>query len=300
MDILSYVKSLLPSYERNELLRTLQNLQEEHTEFLMPLVPDLRESFAGHKFNSPLYDQYRMALSRYVNFQGSTALEQLLVSLEQLQANFPFLEKELKRLFSLQFTTVNLTYDRANFMRYIEAIGFYIRYARKFILVMVAEEARSVGKATPSAWCRAEREWIADNMAGFASLWSAIYMREAELRSAMARVSNAEISEDTYDIAVKSLGASKLDPMRIAGFSPTDNWIFSFGKTLVEWENKRHQAAKEELYATQLRLQEMREMVQGGNASPRIQVLIKTAEERVEKLDAQINAVEAENSYDAA
>lgn len=300
MDILSHVRALVPTFERNELLRTLQNLQDEHAETLMPLVQDLRDTFAEHQFISPLLDQYRMALGRYVNLGGVNPLMLMLTSLERLQANFPYLEREVKSRFSISFTTANLTYDRANVMRYIETVGFYIRYARKFILFVVADEARGKGKATPAEWNRGEREWISSNLGAFAGMLNAINLTEHELKAAINKVSNAEITEETYDVAVRSLGTGKLDPMRIAGFSPTDNYIFSFGKAIVEWQNKRFQAAKDELYATQLRLQEMREMAQGGNASPKLQVLIKTTEGRVEKLDAQIAEIEEDNRYQAA
>lgn len=300
MDILSHVRALVPTFERTELLRTLQNLQDEHTEFVMPLVADLREIFDGHKFASPLYQQYSMSLSRYVNFGNVAPFTLLLQSLERLQANFPYLEREVKSRFSISFTTGNLTYDRANVMRYIETVGFYIRYARKFILFIIADEARAMGKGTESTWNRSEREFISSNLGAFAGMFNAINLPEQELRAAINKVSNAEISEDTYDVAVKTLGTTKLDPMRIAGFAPTDNYIFSIGKTIVEWQNKRHQAAKDELYATQLRLQELREMKQSGNVSPKLQVLIRMTEDRVEKLDGQISAIEEENRYDRA
>lgn len=300
MDILSHVRALVPTFERNELLRTLQNLQDEHADFVMPLVADLKEIFEGHKFASPLYQQYTLALSRYVNFGSVSPFLLMLQSLERLQANFPYLEREVKARFSISFTTGNLTYDRANVMRYIETVGFYIRYARKFILFIIADEARAMGKGTESTWNRGEREFVASNLAAFAGMFNAINLPEQELRAAINKVSNAEISEDTYDVAVRTLGTGKLDPLRIAGFSPTDNYIFSIGKAIVEWQNKRHQAAKDELYATQLRLQELREMKQGGNVSPKLQVLIRVTEDRVEKLDGQIAAIEEENRYDRA
>jgi hypothetical protein len=294
--IIEYLRQLAPVYERRDLLNTLTQLQDEHKDTLTPLVTDLREVFGGFKFRSETYGRFEQALRRHVNYNQS-AVDMVLASLEQLQKNYPFLEKEVKRLFSIQFSTANITYDRVNLMRYIESASFYVRFARKLLLVLVAEEAVFVGKATPAGWSRAEREYLLENMSAFAGLFTAINLSESDLRNHMARVSNAEVNEETYDVAIKSLGNTKLDPMRLAGFSPQSNWVFSLGKAYAEWQVKRYKASVDEHLALQLRLQELRELAAGGNASPKLQRLIQHTEQRIEKIDFAMSKILEENSY---
>lgn len=299
MSILDYIRSLAPVYERRELVSTLQQLQDEHNETLMPLIGDMRELFSTFKFRSDLYAKYEQSLRRHVRYNTS-AIEMMLQSLEQLQKNFPFLEKEVKRLFSIQFSTVNITYDRVNLMRYIEMVAFYIRYARKFLLALIAAEAQAMGKGTPSSAPPAEREYIENNLAMFAQYWDAVSMTEQELRTDMARVTNAEVNEETHELAVRNLGAARLGSSRmgINWPTPTNNVLFSLGKYLAEMQVKKYKAAQEELYALQLRLQELREMAEGGQVSPKLQRFIEATEERIAKLNQQIEKFEEDNKYE--
>lgn len=294
---IAYIKQLAPIFERRELLNTLIELQDEHDDTITPLITDLREVLTGFKYRGELYRRYESELSKHVNFNQS-AVDLLLVSLERLSLNYSVLQQEIKRLFSVHLSVANITYDRANVMRYVETVAFYIRFSRKFLLALLAEETAFLGASTPAGWSRAEREYLVDNLPNFAGLFNAINMDEAALKASFAKVPNAEVNEETYELAVQNLGQARLDPLKLEGFSPQQNPIFSLGKALMEWKAKRFKAAENELYALQLRLQELRELQANGNISPVIQKRIKMYEERIETLDHHIEEIENENRYE--
>lgn len=288
--IIDYVKNLLPVYERRDLLSTLTGLQNEHNDTLMPIVNDIREVFKGHTYKSKLYLGFEQRLRRHVNF-NQPAMDLLMQSIERIQANIPFLEREIRANFSVSVATDGLTYDSVNVLRYLEAVGFYVRYARKFLLKVLADEATLLG-GTPPNWVKGELEYLDNNLDNFVGLFTSINMPESELKQTFRKVTTAVVDAETNDLAVRSLGNSKVDPMRLAHFSPQRNWILSIGKTLVEWQVNRYRAAKEDLVALQMRLQEMRELQASGKASPKIQGMIVQLERRVSKLDAKIAEIE--------
>lgn len=296
MSVIEYIKSLAPVSERRDVQTLLVNLQDELNDTLIPVVQEVRESFTGHAFKSGLYSSYEKALRRHVNF-NSPAINLLLDSIEKIQANFPFLEKEVNQMFSVQFSSTNMQYNSVNLLRYIESTAFYVRYARKFLLNLVAEETVAAGAGTPPQWCKAEKEYLMSNLENFAGLFDAMQKSESELRSIFSKVSNAQIDEGTAEIAARSLGQSRIDPMRLNNFSPQRNWIFALGKAITEWQHRRHLAAKEELLALQLRLQEWNEIKASGRASPRHQAAIVRLEDRIEKLDSRIQETEEEFAY---
>lgn len=288
--IIEYVKKLMPLYERRDLLATLSQLQTEHAESLMPVVSEVRDLFQAHTFTSKIYKRYDLSLRKHINSR-QPAIELLLHSIERMQSNFPFLEKELRTAFGVQVATAGITYDAVNVLRYLDSVGFYIRYARKFLLKVIADEAIALG-GTRQDLVRAEIEYLEENLDNFTGLFTAMYQSETELKQSFRKVSTAVVDEATSDLAIRSLGNQKIDPMRLANFSPQKNWIFSIGKTMVEWQVNRYRGAKADLAALQMRLQEMRELQQSGKASPKMQKLIVDLETRVEKLDAKIARIE--------
>jgi hypothetical protein len=297
MNILEYVRSLAPVYERKEILATIQQLQEELRDYTLPTARDMQEVFAGETLKSSYAQDLTRALRKRVMFQGN-GIDLLVQSLEQLENNIPLIEKEAKRLFSFQFTPEKLTYNRANLLRYIESASFYVRYFRKMALRLVAEEALSRGSATPMNWARAEQEWLDEGLRSFAGLYKAIAQSESNLKQMLNKTSSAEIDEETHEVAEKSIGLSKLDPMSFNQFAPNRNPLFALGRVMAEMKVKRYQASKEEHQALQLRLQELRELDQDGKTSPKLQKLIKHTEQRIEQLDYRITKIEEDHQMD--
>lgn len=290
LPIIEYIKSLVPTCERSELLKAVSSLRDEHSETLMPAVREVSEMLTNFKFTSKLYKDYEVALHRHANY-NQPAITLLIRSIENLQNIFPFLEKEIRANFGPQVATASMTYDSVNVLRYLDSVGFYIRYARKFILKVVADEAAQLG-GTPPEMIRHEREYLENNLGNFAGLLLTMLKNDGELKQVFRKVSTAVIDETTADLAFKSLGQEKIDPMKLASFSPQQNWFMSFGKWLVEWQVARYRSGKEDLTALQMRLQEMRELLATGKASPVIQKQIQRLEARIEKLDASLAEVE--------
>lgn len=296
-NILSYIKSLAPIYERRDLLAALNQIQEEHSATVTPITEDVRELLGSRQLRSPMANQYAKLLSRQVNFGNKNPITLIVESLDQLQKNYPFLEKEVRRLFSIQFTTTAVTYERVNILRYIESIAFYLRYSRKFLLIVLAEEVQTNG-GTPANWSKASRQWLADNLDAYVGLFNAINRTDSQLKQAFSTISSAEVEEETLDLATKNLGLKGTDPLRLGLFSPQRNIFFAMGKYIAEMQVKRYKAAKDELYALQQRMQELREIEKSGQVKPNLQKFIQVTEERIEKLDFQINSFEEANAYD--
>ena len=288
--ILDYLRGLLPLYERRELLNVINSLRDEHTECLMPAVQQVRDLLGDHTFTSKLYGEYEVQLRRQINY-NQPAITLLVKSIENLQALFPFLEKEVRDHFGPQIASGSMTYDAVNVMRYLDSVGFYVRYARKFLLKIVADEATALG-GTPQDLVKGEREYLEQNLANFAGLLPSMIKSEGELRQTFRKVSTAVVDSATADLAFTSLGKDKIDPLRIANCSPQENWLMSVGRMWVEWQVARHKSAQEDLAALKMRLVELEELKRNGKASPAVQKAIGRLEDRISKLDARLKKVE--------
>ncbi|AEH03517.1 virion structural protein [Pseudomonas phage PhiPA3] len=290
MSLLTYVRSLAPVIERRDLMNIIDNLELEYEDTLAPILADVREAFGGRPLKSMLARRMDVAMRRNVNFSGSV-VDVIINSLTNVKSAFEFLRRETRALFSVQFTNSNLTFDRANLLKFVEALAFYVRYGRKFLLYVVGQEAATVGKATISRWTSAENEWIESNMSQFTALFPTMNLPGSELKSRMSRASSATIDDSTFQLA-QGLGAAKTDPLNLSGFSPRQNPFLIIGKLIAEMQAERYKNAKEEYFGLQLRLQELRELAAGGQANPQLQREIEAYERRASSYEFEIAQIE--------
>lgn len=280
MNILAFVQSLPSVTERRDLIKVLDQLAVEFDDTVGPIVSDMMEAFKDTPLKSNIAKRMDMVMRRYVNYQGSS-LPTILEALINVRSCFEVIRKDVRNIFSVSFTNTNLSFDKANVLKFIEALAFYIRYARKYMLFLVAAETAMIGKAAPSSWTASELEWIDDNMDQFAGLYVAMSQPPVKFKARLNAASNAQVEESTYQLAQQSLGSSKTDPLEMAGFSPRSNPFVLFGRLLAEIQVHRYNLAKEEYYGLQLRLQELRDIAAGQGANPVIQKQIRQYEVRI-------------------
>ncbi|MFO5836759.1 hypothetical protein ACLBSM_32190, partial [Klebsiella pneumoniae] len=82
-------------------------------------------------------------------------------------------------------------------LRFVDGLSFYIRYGRKLLLNLIAQEAMKLGMATELNSSRAEKEWLYTNMAQFITLYPAMSLKTNELKQRLSRASSAEVNEGT-------------------------------------------------------------------------------------------------------
>lgn len=272
-------------------MNAVDQLKMEYDDTVAPFIDEVREAFAGVQMKSMLMKRMDTVHRRYVSFQGNS-LGLILNNLSNIRSSFDIIEKDVKTAFSVQFTNNNMSFERANVLKFIEALAFYIRYARKFMLFAIAQESLAVGKATAPKWSPAESEWIDTNMDQFAGLYVTMSLPPAEFKSRIQKASNATVDPQTFQLAQQSLGSQKTDPLEMDGFSPRQNIFLMAGKFLAEMQVNRYHEAKEEFYGLQLRLQELKDLNAGEPSNPVIQKQIQAYEKRISEYEYEMRKIE--------
>lgn len=287
MNILSFVQSLPSVLERRDLGNIMDQLAIEYDDTVGPIVADVKEVFQGQVLKSNLAKRMDTVMHRHVNFTGSS-LEIILNTLVNLRSCFEIVRKDIRQTFSVTFTNTNLSFDKANVLKFVEALAFYIRYARKYLLMLVAAETAVLGKSTPSRWPAAETDWIDSNMDQFSGLYVAMSQPPSQFKTKLNQASNAQIEEATFQVAQQSLGMAKTDPLSMAGFSPRSNPFMLVGKVIAELQFASYNNAKEEYFGLQLRLQELRDIQNGQGTNPMIQKQIQAYEKRASEFEFEM------------
>jgi len=303
MEIRKYIKSLIPAIERKEVVNAITTLKEELNTTVIPICDDFNESFKDHTFKGKMEKKLSRDLRQVVTFTAPSAVFVVNDVVKGLPALLDIMEQHAKRLFSFQFSTFNISFDRANFLQLLDAVTFYIHYHRRFMLELVQEENVAMGKGKPSKWSKGFKLFVEQGFNSYLELTRAFFVTPSEFETRLKTVSNAEISDDTFEMARKTLGVLKTDPFQLergfvsSTFRPI-NPLFSLGKRRAELQVKRYRLGKEELAGLQLRLQEYRELRDGSNADPKLQKLIEYTESRVENLNYELVQFEEENRLD--
>lgn len=291
MSILAFIESLPAVMERRQVLTVVEQLKMEYDDTVAPFIDDVRAAMGTMEFKSMLMKRMDTTMRRYVSFNGNS-FGLILNNLANLRNSFDIIEKDVKSSFSVQFTNSNMTFERANVLKFIEAVAFYIRYGRKFMLFAIAQESMAIGKATPPKWSPAESEWVDTNMDQFANLYVTMSLPPDQFKARLQKASNAVVDTTTFQMAQQSLGQAKTDPLEMDGFSPRQNPFMMVGKFLAEMQVSRYHEAKEEFYGLQLRLQELRDLGAGQPSNPVIQKQIQAYEKRISEYEYEMRKIE--------
>ncbi len=277
--------------ERRELLSALDQIQLEYSDTLLPILTDVKEVFAGMPLKSNFHKKFETQLKRSANIRDS-AFDTALASMFNLGAVIEVTRKEIRSNFSIQFTNVNLSYSRANVIKFVDALAFYVKYSRKFLLSMVAQESAMLGKATREVWSPAELNYISEGMDQFILLLPTVSLKADQIAAAINKASDAAIEEETFAIAGQTLGMAKTDPLAIDGFMHIRSPYMMLAKHMAELKHNRYLLAKEEVYGMQQRLEELRMLKQGSPSNPVHQKLIQEYEKRISEYEYRIAKIE--------
>lgn len=291
MNILQYVNFLEPVLEKRELLRDLDQIQVEFTDTLKPVVDEVQNTFVGVALKSNLFKRFETSVKRNIN-TNQHPLALVFNSLEDLDTVINTVKKEIKANMGIQFTNKSLSFSKANTIKLVDGLGFYVKYSRRFLLALVTQEANVLGNATKDSWTPAERAYIDESLDQFIALIPTMLKNETALKRDFNKASDALIEEDTFALSSSSIPLDRQDPFGINNFSPRQNPFVMLGKWKAEYKHSRYLLAKEEAHALQLRLEELRNLKAQEPTNPVIQKQIQAYEKRVSDFEFKIAKIE--------
>lgn len=297
MNIKGYIKRLVPAIERKDVVNNITSLREEAAQETLLICGDIVEALKGNTYQGATAKKLANQLRIDVRGVGNDPLVVTQRALANLPALLDIMETRARKLFSFQISTFNITYDRANFLRLVDAMEFYIHVHRRMVLRILQEEARIIGNAKPANVTKGFQLFVDDNMKSYAALTAVFLTPPNEFASKLDKVSNAEITDETFDVAQQTLGRLGTDPFMLESrFMPPEfrpmNPFFSLGKARAERQVRRYKLMKEEIQALQLRLQELRELKENGNSNPKLQKLIDYSEKQLDDLNYSVTTFE--------
>lgn len=297
MSIGKYVSSLLPSFDKGRVEEDLRVLKEELGQTTIPPYEAAAEYFSMEKFNAKECQQFDRLFGNRVNverkMQGNYPVTIHHV-LQRASETVSMLEGRVDKYFGRDVASSGLTYARANLLRLIEVTYFVSRYARKLLLWTYDEEKKALGRQVGEPFTKAEIEWIFANRDGFFTALNVLAKPTKEIQGALANIPDMIVVPEEVDVAEQTVGAAKLDPLRMGIIPIKLNPIYHVRLAIAEFQVARYKAGQEEKRALEYRLLALKEIQTDGGGDARLEQQIEYTENRIKKLNHRLAKMEEE------
>lgn len=296
MELSKFFISLLPNFEKDRVLEDLRITKSELKEITMPAYEHAMVFMKSWKFKSPQLESFQDSFDRLVKGQGnfivvlSKGLPNVLGCLEEL-------EDQIGRSYNEDVATQGLTYAKGQLLQAVEAAGFVTKFARKLLdyaYICEAQQFPDSGIALADALTKAQQEWIVGNFVHFCTAFSALSGQPADMRKKLADIPDVVVTQDNLQTLPHSVGANKIDPLKMGLIPVWMNPIYHVRMRVTEWQVSRYHAAKEDLKLLQLRKLHLKQLSEGKN-DVRLVNEIKYMEGRIQDLEYKIKKLEEEN-----
>lgn len=293
MKFSSFLKSLLPGFEKD---RVLEDIRLTHTELKDITIPAYETSIAILKtkdLKSKEVTDFEKVFRRNNPGFGKELFEGLLEGLQVAESNMDVVESLIQKTYNEDVAAGGLTYLKANLLQYVEVVGFVSKFARKFLFytfVMEAANYEANSLKMTESLSRAEIQWIEENFLNFAQAFKIVSTPKAKLAKQFSEIPDIVVTGENEDTLMRTQGA-KIDPFQMRFIPTWLNVIYHVRIHVAEWQVERYNAAKEELKIIQLRKLHL-ERMRDNKPDARIEKEIEYLESRAQKLNHKIAQME--------
>lgn len=290
MSILNFVNGLIPSFGKKDVREKINVIGSKINEIAIPMIDNLLQDLNEAELKSA-YGKKLSQLARNPH-EKAPYLSYTKRSLESASKLTDLLQDFSGKHLGADIRVEGLTYQKANFLRLVELLDFFVDYSIRQMTFLVASESNieAFGHGDGNPFTQAELRFLDINQ----SAW----FRVAELLQNDPKTIVAKIEKvpevllaDGDPSQVPALAGGNADPLRM-GFIPGVSHIFHWlGMRKVDWELARYDRAMKEKRDVELRLEALRQR-RSGQIDARTESIITNYEKELTILRARIADME--------
>lgn len=298
MKFTTFIKSLLPGFEKDRVLEDIRITRTELKEATIPAFESSVPLLKSSTLKSKEIEDFEKVFRRNNPGFPRELFEGLLEGLHTAESNLEVAEDLIIKTYNEDVAAGGMTYLKANLLQFVELVGFVSKYSRKFLFytfVMEAAKFEANSLKMSESLSKAELRWIEENFLNFAQAFKIVSVPKAKLGKQLADIPDVVITSDNEDVLMRTQ-SNKVDPMSMRFIAAWLNPIYYIRMQVAEWQVNRYNAAKEELKVIQLRKLHL-ERLRNNEPDARLEKEIAYLEERAQKLNYKIQQMEESNSH---
>lgn len=266
MNILEFVKNILPTTERASIRSSLVNGTQEFNRFNKPLFKQASMQFGTLAFKSPwaLAFEKDLEIVAGVKSRGNAIalLNAINIAIEPLFAD---LANMLDEYFGEDFSNEAITIQRYNILQLIEALILYVEYSRRWLITVIRKENNLTVKAVNGendGILPFDLNWLADNRDTFLKVVKIISSKVKDLTKVIEELPEYTV-QPGQTVGSIMRNEREIDPFGF-GFIPTRmNPIFYYRIHRSKAQIAKLQAAELEAQELEFRILALRAALDG-------------------------------------
>jgi len=296
MKIFDFVKSLLPSFEKNRIIEDVRITISELENNAVSSYSSAADYFNITKPKSPeiksLSDDFYRNLSDRVGKQP-TMFADIYKRLPVLIENLKFIQKLVETEFEKDILRDGLTARKVILVRAVESFGFISGYLLDLLnYAYVKEMAVGGGSGEYFELSIVKIKEVETGITNFAKLLSEYAIKPEAFKAMIGDVPAVVLNERTEDSVSGVYKEAVLDPFNtghMSGFR--GNPYYHVGLMVAEWQAGRYKANKDKKKVLELRLLQLR-LKNEKKSDPKLEQEITYIQSRVDKLERELKRVE--------
>lgn len=287
MKILPYIKSLLPSFEKETIKEDIRATIDELNAYTIPVYKT-----ASKMFNTPPTNKLSVLTekgfkNRLDDFKGNH-IQTILKAMVSLEKNLQKIDDLFDKEFKSTILKDTFTYTRVQMLQYIEVAAFLSQYARRYLLLVATlEVTQELTKAQ-----QRDFRWIEQNKDAFIVGLHGALLTAKQVEEKLRDAPDVLVNDESVAAMNATRGRGATDGFKHGLIIGTKfNIIYHVRMAIADWQVARHNLAKEEKEALELKLFYLKQKAE-GKEDARLEQQIAYLEERIEKIKFKIHKME--------
>lgn len=300
-NIVSFIKSLLPSFSKSD-LETDMEISLEAIESIMTTYSSLEEVLKVTKIESKasqaVLKQFYKELQDFkpkakLSNNHNLAIDTLAL-FANVKTNGDYILREVSDSVNDVVVSQALTAYKANLLRAVAHYYFMTRFAldlANFIYVNEVEEAGS-DLTKEGRLNNKQREFITKNVWVYARMLSVYGCDHATFKDRMGSIEEITLPKEQIEEVVDAYNSDKVDVFNNLPQGFIGSPIYSIRLIFAEWEATRYQHLKNQKKLLELRLLHLKLLKENGQSDVNLEKEIVYLQKRTTDVDHQLAKIE--------
>jgi len=313
MNIIKFIKKLLPSIEKNKVLEDLRISIAELEQTIIPIYNTATTTFEVNKFKSNVNKDLSVLFYRAFDLQGrskqSNFISEIDSRLINLLANAVYIRDNISEIFEHTIVNEGLSAKKAILLRAAGNISFITRFSLDLLTVVCSNEKEAINKKnlnldeSDDVLAPMMVKRIDKGIKSFAMYVSDHGVPNNIYSKIIGQVPNIAINTNSAQGITSVYKESDIDPF-ISGMTKsgatntfidvmdfTYNPIFHVRLMIAEWQAERYKASKDKKKLLELRLLSLKMQLE-DKYDAKLEQEIIYIQNRVNKIDYYLLEVE--------
>ena len=295
MEILNFIKALLPRLDRNDILEDIRITKAELDNGVIPNYGEAARYFNDNKIKSVVIKDmstsyYKLATTKH---KENTFVQNINVSFGNIKDNLTFIETELENVLEKDIIADGLTAKKTVLVRAAEHISFITRYSMDLLNYIYNNESIAYGTEIASGFAISEKisRDLEKNFNTYVRLLNIYAVANKDFVGKYKNIPEVVINATNFSVVTSTFKERDIDPYNGLVQHFEANPIYHFRLMIAGWQDARYTAFKDKKRMLELNLMNLR-MQQDKTPDPKVEKEIIYLQDRIETIAFKMHKME--------